>query len=453
MSDLGNRKDHDNPPLDTPRPLWTDAAVRAARSHPMRQVEYPVGGSRALALRVSPGGTRTWTLRYRTRDGYQRRQTLGQYPEVGLADARVAAAVALGRVAAGSDPAKEIRTAKAAAKARTISTVAELFEGYFEAATVGRHRPNARPKRPRTLSDEKAYFSKLIAPRFGSRSVLDLTRAEVQRFIDDIGRTAPATARLARNLLRQAFNFAIRREMVDRNCAQFIEVPRSGSRDRVLTDDELVAVWNATERPSDYSLPLARGTALALRLAMLTLQRGGEIAGLHAREIDWQARLWTIPGDRVKNHLTHVVPLSASALSVLKEAFAAGDTDGRPTGYAFPSPRDRGRPINRHSLSRAMKRLVTSVGIANAVVHDLRRTGATAITGERIGIPRFIVSRTLNQISDHGGAATVTAVYDRNEYLADKRRALDAWAALLHTIVTGQQPSNKVVDLVGMPRG
>ena len=78
---------------------------------------------------------------------------------------------------------------------------------------------------------------------------------------------------------------------------------------------------------------------------------------------------------------------------------------------------------------------MAAVGIADATAHDFRRTGATFLTGERLNIPRFIVSRVLNQISDTGGAAAVTGVYDRNEYLTEKRRALDAWAALLRDIV------------------
>ena len=95
----------------------------------------------------------------------------------------------------------------------------------------------------------------------------------------------------------------------------------------------------------------------------------------------------------------------------------------------------------------APARIATALAIADATPHDFRRTGSTNITGERIGIPRFIVSRVLNQISDTGGAAAVTAVYDRNEYLADKRRALDEWAALLMEIVSGEPRAWNVARL------
>ena len=85
--------------------------------------------------------------------------------------------------------------------------------------------------------------------------------------------------------------------------------------------------------------------------------------------------------------------------------------------------------------------------------HDFRRTGASFLTGERIGIPRFIVSRVLNQAPDTGGAAAVTAVYDRNEYLSEKRKALDSWAALLAEIVSGKPRAGNVTPIsAGRPK-
>ena len=375
---------------------------------------------------------------------------MGAYPDVGLADAKRHAATILGLVASGGDPAKDARDARAAEKARRISTVADLIDDYLEAATNGRHRPNARPKRARTLSDERMLFTRLIRPRFGDCPVSELTRSEVQRFVDEVAVSSPATARLCRNLVRQAYNFGIRREVIDRNPAQLTDVPRGRSRERVLSDDELRAIWCTTEAPIK-GLHLAPGTALALRLAMVTLQRGGEIVGLHARELDRERRLWTIPADRTKNGRSHVVPLSGRAVEALDQAFAlaTGAAVGDWAGFAFPSPRGADHPITRHALSRAMLRLTAAVGIEDAVAHDLRRTGATAMTGERVGITRFIVSRVLNQISDTGGAASVTAVYDRNEYLADKRRALDAWANLLSEIVGAAERPVNVVRMVG----
>jgi hypothetical protein len=86
-------------------------------------------------------------------------------------------------------------------------------------------------------------------------------------------------------------------------------------------------------------------------------------------------------------------------------------------------------------------------GVENARLHDLRRTGATHLTGEGLSISRFIVSQVLNHISDTGGSSAVAAIYDRNAYLAQKRNALDAWAALLSHIVDNQPFTSNYVTL------
>lgn len=431
--------------------IRTDAAARAAKPDPTRaQVEYRVDGVRGLALRVTRDGTKTWTLRYRTLEGEQRRQTLGPYPTLSLADARTAAEIALGAVAGGADPAKARRVAKVAAKSRRLATIEDLIEGYFAAAEKGKHRRSSRPKRASTLADERSYFTRFISPKLGSRPIDDLTRAEVQRLVDEIEVKSPAGARITRNVIRQAFNYAMMQERTDRNPAARILVQRWKDRERVLTDDELRNLWKALLAPQDVKgLELAQGTALALRLAAVTLQRGGEVCGIHAREIDRQGKLWTIPGTRTKNHRTHAVPLSDLALDLLADAFAlsTGKRSAPWSGYAFPSPRTEKAPLTRHGLSRAMQRVTAAVGIENVTPHDLRRTGATNITSERLGFPRFVVSRVLNQISDGGGAAAATAIYDLHSYLPEKRKALDAWAALLAQIVDGKQREPNVVNL------
>ena len=91
-----------------------------------------------------------------------------------------------------------------------------------------------------------------------------------------------------------------------------------------------------------------------------------------------------------------------------------------------------------------MTRLCEKLGLANAGPHDLRRTGATALTSERIGVPRFHVSAVLGHLGEMGG---VTSVYDRNNYAPEKRKALNAWAALLRAIVTQTARPTNVIAL------
>lgn len=152
----------------------------------------------------------------------------------------------------------------------------------------------------------------------------------------------------------------------------------------------------------------------------------------------------------------------------MQEALALRPCDpktGKPlTRLAFPSPRDPSKPITRAAVTRAMTRTAAAINakrladhveaggdaaayeklLADAGPHDLRRSGATAITSERIGIPRFTVSLVLGHRSETGG---VTRTYDRNAYLPEKRRALDAWAALLMEVVVEKPKPGKVVKM------
>lgn len=434
------------------KPITTSASARAAKPDRTRQVDYPDSKIGGLALRITPAGKRTWTLRYRTLEGAQRRITLGTFPAQGIADARLAANKVLHDAAKGGDPARERQSAKASARSRRLNTVSDLIDQYFLDAEKGLHRPNARAKRKSTLELERAYYTRLIRPRFAKRPIEELSRAEIQQFLNKVSETAPASARHCRNVIRQAYNYAIRNEIAQKNPAQLTALAMPVSRDRVLTDDELRAIWRGAQDPAAHAgLHISTSMGLALCLAMVTLQRAGEVCGIHVDEISHATTgdkagsnaVWTLPGQRTKNHRTHIVPLSPLALEIIEEVRALDPSE---SGYIFASPRNDG-PITRHALSRAMKRLTQATGISNATVHDFRRTGSTNITSERIGRPRFIVSRVLNQISDTGGAAAVTGVYDRNEYLVEKRRALEAWAQLLEEVVYGIPRTANVIEL------
>ena len=210
------------------------------------------------------------------------------------------------------------------------------------------------------------------------------------------------------------------------------------ARDRVLFDHELRTIWRAFAAPQEFAGPtMSPATGIALQLALVTLQRRGEIAQMHTREFDLDQRLWTIPASRTKNKRVQVVPLSDQAVLLIQQAMrlAAGTGRNPYEGYLFPSPRKPNLPIESHALTRAFGRMAKILELQDVRVHDMRRTGATLMTGENLGIPRLIVSQVLNHVSDTGGAATVTSVYDRNAYVLEKRRALEAWAAHLAKIV------------------
>lgn len=350
----------------------TDEFIKAVKPVAGKQVEYPDAKVAGLALRVSEKGKKSWTFRFRNKDGRQRRLSLGTYPAIPLVKARRSALDALGAAHDGKDPASDRREEKARAGLRQVRTVNDLAEEYFSAARLGRHRNEARPKRASTLTLEEDYFDRHLKPKFGSLPVGELLRPDFQRFLDGLGQSSPPrAARQCRNIVRQMYNFAIRREIADKNPAQFGDVPKSKSRERVLTDVEVKAIWRACESPDSVeNLHLSQLMTLALRLAMVTLQRGNEICGARIGEFDFDARTWTIPGGRTKNHRTHTVPLSNAALGIVKQAMASPE---RPSLEDNRTPDDlplftmrRGPSFTRHAFTRALKRLTTALQIDDA---------------------------------------------------------------------------------------
>lgn len=432
-----------------PRVTLTDAFCRSAKPVAGKLTEYADTKERGLALRVTADGVKSWTYRFRTAAGVQRRLSLGRLDAMSLADARASIAVKRAQVAAGGDPVElrkqERHTAVAYSK---LETIAEIGARYFEDATAGRHKPNARAKRASTVQSERGYFDRLIAPTLGKAKPAEISRAQVQAFLNDVGRKqSPSAARQCKAILRAVFNFAIWQELATVNPCQFATVQKAAARERILAAKELRALWQVLKSPGkSHDLHVSQDVADALRLCAVTLQRRAEVSGMAKAELDMDARVWTIPGDRTKNHRAHVVPLSEAALDIISAAIGrSGDS-----AFVFPSPRLGGaddRPIHPAALSHAFRRVLKAAKLSGMRPHDLRRTGATHLTGERLSFPRFIVSRVLNHISDTGGAAAVTSIYDRNSYLSEKRRALDAWARELLDIVGERRTSADVIQI------
>ncbi len=425
----------------------TDSAIRNAVAEEGKRLELRDDVEPGLILRITDKGVRSWSVRYRNAAGEQRRKALGKYPTVGLARAREEARRAKGELVNGADIVAVEKAHRAQERLEKLSTISGLATAYFAAAEQGSHRggSKAKPKRPGTIAEERRIFDKLIKPVFGDTSVKKLTRAEIRDFVAKQAKKAPSNGRHCRNIIRQLLSYALVMDLVDVNNALQIAAPASEARDRVMSDSELQAFWKACQSPQDYKeLALSRVMGIALRMAAVTLQRGGEVIGMKWSEIDRQAKIWKIPVERMKGKKVHVVPLSPLAMELLDEASAL--QEDTKSEYVFSSPRSQeDASMDRRAFSRAMNRTMKVLEQKNATPHDLRRTGATNLTSERIGIPRFIVSLLLAHASDTGGAAAVTGMhYDMHDYLSEKRRASDSWSHLLNEIVSGQQKNSNV---------
>ena len=425
--------------------ITTDRQVAALKPSE-KPLEVSIPDVRGLVLRVSVAGSKSFEFRYTAANGSRRRLPLGAYPGLSLGKARERA-LALGvEVVGGVDPAAE--RAASRHSARTGETLAELAEAYFKAAEKGLHKESGRPKRPSTIGVEKTRWERHIRPKLGERRFRELKRADVKAFMRALATDSglsPDTIASVGATLSGIFAFAVHEEHLEANPATGLTRPLAlQSRDRLFDEDALAKLWRALDAArasagdGEPEIALEAAIPLALKFAMLTLARRAEVAGARWSEIDKKARTWTIPPERSKSRRAHVVPLSAAASAVVEAAERLGGSD-----FLFVSPADAKRHVDEHAMTRAMARLCDRLKIAHGSPHDLRRSGATTLTGEKLGFRRFVVSKVLGHSANEGAA--VTGIYDRNEYLADKRAALEAWSAHLLAVAKGTEPASNVL--------
>jgi integrase len=408
-------------------------------------IELRDGHARGLILQVLPSGRKLWTVRYRYR-GTQRRLTLGEYPTMSLAKARDAAEDARAEIRNGGDPAGERQTAREA----PTDTIAALAKEY-----VAKH---VRVKMRGTVEEER-IINVDILPCWKDRSVRQITRRDVRALIAPIvDRGSPIMANRVLAVVRRMLNYGVRNDWLDANPASLIDAPgREVSRERVLTDDEIHRVWRLlSHQPStaeraapgrkrakgtaeDPICPIGPQMAAAIKIRLLTAQRGGEVTKMRWRDLDLEKGWWTIPGEFAKNGRAHRVPLVEDAIAIIKEhqrkdeklknrALKGNEPD---EDFVFvgsgASIRDRAKKAPS-KIARVLR--IDFRG------HDLRRTAATKMA--EAGVPRHHISAVLNHM-DTGAA--VTRVYDRYSYDAEKRKALETWARTLKAIVNDSQPA------------
>ena len=259
-----------------------------------RRVEYFDGMLTGLVLRVEPGGRKTWRVAFRANRRW-RRMNIGLVPYMDLATARRRAREILGSVAGGHDPADERKVD------REAGTFTELANEYIEKHAKKRKRSWQEDYRILYGSPHKKRTGKRphasLVKRWGHRKVKDMRRREIHVVLDEIAERAPIMANRTLALVRRVFNFGIEHDWVEVNpCHMIRRLAPERQRDRVLTEDEIRAVWKALDE--EHAI-----MATCLRLRLLTAQRGGEVLGATWDEMDLGSSWWILPADRCKNGL------------------------------------------------------------------------------------------------------------------------------------------------------
>ena len=348
-----------------------------------------------LHVRVSATGGKVFYVSKRF-NGRMKRVKIGTWPVLTLHDARdkarsILRSIELGRYVEKAPHEKEQR----------MQTLGEVVPQFIE--LYAKQRTKDWKGTERVL----LKFSSLY-----SRPIDQIKRADVVRVLDTIiADGAPTRANRALAAIKKLMNWCIDRGMIETSPVAVLRPPtKEVARDRVLIDEEMIAIYQAG---ASEGFPFEH----FLKLLILTGQRRGEVAGMRWTELDLDKGIWTLPAKRAKNATSHIVPLVPLAILILKSVprFQGSDLVFTTTGNT---------PIS--GFGRLKERLDVAVGLEaeDWRFHDLRRTMATNMAMMRV--QQHIIEAVLNHKT--GIVSGVAATYNRHSYLDEKREALELWA-------------------------
>jgi integrase len=415
-----------------PRRKLTDATIR--------NVKPPAKGQRlelfdsltpGLSLRVTDKGAKSWSLLLRVGPKHARRLrrlTLGDARVITLAQARAQAREALTLAAAGGDPTET-----------TDKSEDHCFAAVAEAWLASHVDANCRA---RTQREWRRVLAHDAIPAWGTRPIETITKGEV---LELLHRVADRGARVQANRLQarlgSLFRWAVERDYVSVSpLGGLRRLTQEQSRDRRLTDQELVWLWKGCEW-------LNAPQAALTRLLVLTGARRQEVAGMEWSEIDLEAGIWTLPARRSKNGKEHVTHLSATAIEVLRSVPKTSDrwvfstTARAPVGGFSRAKRDLDKAMEMERRKSLKLPLDAPAGVPPWTLHDLRRTLASACA--ELGVAVHVCDRILNH--SNRALGTVGAVYQVSEFRKERAAALELWSR--HVMGLVRPPASNVVKL------
>lgn len=380
-----------------PKYKFTEKWIKGLEAPKNMRLDFVDAICPGLYLRVGHSGRKSFSvlLRY---EGKLQRITIGRYPRWSLVEARNRAMQLLRDADAGIDP----RADKKAKPAMTFEELRQLF--------IDRHlKPNTR-----SWQNVARNLDHKMLRHLRGRDVTSVSKKEIIDVIDSIVESGSvhAAVNILRNL-KMMFNWALSRDIISSNPCDRVRPPvRTTERDRVLGDKELVAIWSAT-----FELPAPYGQMF--RAFILTGQRRSEVSTM--RWSDIKGDVWTIPREIVKKDRPHSVPLSQMMIDNIAELpFFSVD------GYVFTTTAGR-KPSSNYNKTKA--ELDTLSGVKDWRIHDIRRTVRSKLA--ELGIPREVARKILNHED-----GKVDRIYNRHDYLNEKREALQKWADHLNGLVT-----------------
>lgn len=403
-----------------PRAKLTALAVEQAH-HSGERVLLSDGDGLYLRKQTRDGAS--WTLRYHF-GGREHWLTLGHYPDLSLAQARIEARQARVLLDKHQDPLTTRRAA--AAEQRQRGSFRELCEDWYRNEIMGRGLKH--PEVPRR------HLDKHLLPKLGRTPASDVTPADVARVIDELKGPAPTAANDLLRFTHRIFAFGVRRRMVPSNPAADFSPRLDGGgterpRSRALSLNELAQLFEKIREATSFGVD----NCLALKLLLALCVRKGELLGARWQEFDLDGNtplgaVWHLPASRTKTGMSLDIPLVSAVVGWLREIKTlAGDS-----AFLFPKRRrdrrERVPHVGLDTLNAAMQRVQHR--LPPFTLHDLRRTARTQLAA--LGVRREVAERCLGH-----AIRGVEGTYDRHNYFKERRAALEQWTSLLIEVERG----------------
>lgn len=357
---------------------------------------YGDGGT--LYLAVAPGGSKSWVQRVKY-NGRRRDIGLGGWPVVSLAKARERAFLNRVAIAEGRDPLAEKRKAM-------VPTFREAAAKLYE-----ERRPSMR--NARVARGWIASLETYAYPILGDMRVNEIGREDVLRVLTPIWTAKPETGRKVRQRIKATLEWARGRGHVEHNLAGDAIDGALPKQNAITENHRALPHREVADALATVEASKALSAKLAFRFTVLTAARIGEVRGATWDEIDMDARVWKIPGARMKAGQEHRVPLSDAALAVLARARPLADD----SGLIFPGAR-RGKALSE----KALRDLLRAVGLADrATVHGFRSSFRDwcADTGKARELAEAALAHTVKGVEGD---------YFRSDMMDRRRALMAAWA-------------------------
>lgn len=408
-----------------------------------KEKEYVVWDTEltGLGARIAPTGRKTFILKYRNKiTGKSRQLTIGKFGPLTVEEARNNAKQRLGEIAGGHDPVAEKR------KARDFETVGELCDRYLKEARAGRILRKGKAKKAATLDIDQGRINRHIKPLLGKRSLDELERRDIQKFIADVidGKTAgvfksekkygkavvkggPGTAAKAVGLLSAIYNWGINNGLAQSNPCAGVEKPADNKRERFLTKDEYRKLGMGLEQAENENVnPIALA---AIKLLLLTGARKSEILALKWSEVDLEECCLRFESTKTGKQTR---PIGREARKHLSSLDFGSDK------WVFPASRGTGHLIN---IRKPLLRVLQLAKLSNDITpHVFRHSFAT--TANELSFTELTIAGMIGH-----ALGTITSRYAHNVDSALVGAADKVSSEVLRRMLGEMKTNEKVVYL------